>query len=273
MSRSGISKLCLMGSLVLSLGSVESARAQPAQVPDLSGGEGGWLHPRGTGFQPVPGSPLPMRQDPAHPFTVGRGDSYRIGDISNPNLKPWVREVMKKDNDEVLAGKVQFQSSAACLPSGLPLMFSYPNPLMIIQTPDKVVMVKEQGMEVRHVYLNVPHSKNLKPSWYGESVGHYEGDTLVVDTIGFNDKTFIDVYRTPHTEKLHVVERWRTINDGKDLEVTITVDDPDTFHQPWTTRFRDQRGEDPFLEVACAENNFNHGLFDLGMPVAEKPDF
>lgn len=94
-------------------------------------------------------------------------------------------------------------------------MFSFPNPLLILQTPREVVMIKEDGMEIRHVYLDVPHSANPKPSWYGESVGHYEGDTLVVDTIGLNARTVLDVYRTPHTEKLHVVERWRTINEGR----------------------------------------------------------
>ena len=128
-------------------------------------------------------------------------------------------------------------------------------------------------MEVRHIYLDVPHSASPKPSWYGESVGHYEGDTLVVDTIGFNTKTVLDVYRTPHSEKLHVVERWRTVNAGKELEVTITVEDPDAFYQPWTTRVRDQREQEPFLEVVCAENNLNFGLFDFDMPVATKPDF
>ena len=82
--------------------------------------------------------------------------------------------------------------------------------------------------------MNVPHSANPKPSWYGESVGHYEGDTLVVDTVGFNDKTFVDSYRTPHTDKLHVVERFRLIDGGNTLEVAFTVDDPGTFYQPWS---------------------------------------
>jgi hypothetical protein len=273
MSRSGLSKLSIMGSVVLSLACVVSASGQPLQPPDLSGGEGGWLHPRGTGFQPISGSPAPVRQDPGHPFVAGRGQSWRIGDLTNPNLKPWVKELMKKDTDEIDAGKIAFQPSAACVPSGVPNMFSFPNPLLILQAPKKVVMIKEGGMEVRHIYLDVPHSANPKASWYGESVGHYEGDTLVVDTIGFNTKTVLDVYRTPHTEKLHVVERWRTINEGKELEVTITVDDPDSFYQPWMTRVRDQRGAEPFLEVVCAENNLNFGLFDFDMPVATKPDF
>ena len=273
MSRSGLSKLCVMSSIVLSLAWVESASGQPAKVPDLSGSEGGWVHARGTGFQPVPGSPPPVSQDPGHPFVAGQGSHYRIGDLSNPNLKPWVKDAMQKDTDEIDGGKIAFQSSASCVPSGIPLMLSYPRPLLILQTPKKVVMIKEGG-EIRHIYLNVLHSENPRPSWYGESVGHYEGDTLVVDTIGFSTQTFLDVYRTPHTEKLHVVERWRTVNEGKELEVTITVDDPDTFYQPWTTRVRDQRGREPFLaEEICSENNLNFGLFDFHMPVATTPDF
>ena len=99
----------------------------------------------------------------------------------------------------------------------------------IIQTPKEVVLFLTG--RVRHIWLNVPHSANPKPSWYGESVGHYEGDTLVVDTIGFNDKTFVDSYRTPHTDKLHVVERFRLIDGGNTLEVAFTVEDPGAFYQ------------------------------------------
>lgn len=180
---------------------------------------------------------------------------------------------MQKDTDEIDAGKFAFQPSASCVPSGIPNMFSFPDPLLILQTPKEVVMIKEGGMEVRHIYLDVSHSANPKPSWYGESVGHYEGDTLVVDTIGESSRTVLDVYRTPHTEKLHVVERWHTTDGGKGLEYTITVDDPDTFYQPWSTRIRDRRGQEPYLEVVCAESNMNFGLFDFHMPVATKPDF
>jgi hypothetical protein len=92
--------------------------------------------------------------------------------------------------------------------------------------------------------MDVPHSANLKPSWYGESVGHYEGATLVIDTIGLNDTTVVDVYRTPHTEKLHVVERWRMTDGGKMMEATFTVEDPDTFYQPWSGMRRYRRAED-----------------------------
>src|SRR5262249_46249351 len=109
MSRSGVSTLCIIGSIVLSLAWMENAGGQGAPTPDLSGGEGGWVHPRGPGFQPVPGSPSPAGQDPRHPFTPGQGTAWRIGDLSNPNLKPWVKELMKKDTDEIDAGKIAFQ--------------------------------------------------------------------------------------------------------------------------------------------------------------------
>jgi hypothetical protein len=124
---------------------------------------------------------------------------------------------------------------------------------------------------VRHVYLDVQHSAEVKPSWYGESVGRYEGDTLVIDTIGLNTKTFVDNFRTPHSEKLHVVERWKLVDDGKTLEVTFTVDDPETYYQPWSAKQRYRRAEGPILEEVCSENNFL--LFDYGVPVAGKPDF
>jgi hypothetical protein len=163
-------------------------------------------------------------QDPGHPF---KGAAWRIGDVSNPNLKPWVKEAMRKDNDEIDHGKIAFQARSSCVPSGIPNMFLPGNPLLVSQSSKEVLMIKQGGQEVRHIYLNVPHSANVKPSWYGESVGHYEGDTLVVDTMGRNTKTVVDAFRTPHTEKLHVVERWHVINGGKILEARITVDDPD----------------------------------------------
>src|SRR5271168_3693928 len=121
------------------------------------------------------------------------------------------------------------------MPGGVPgfHLFGF-QPLYFVQTPREVVLAYSSDEQVRHVYLDMPHSANPKPSWYGESVGHYEGDTLVVDTIGMNDKTFVDAYRTPHTEKLHVVERFRLIDGGNTLEVAFTVDDPGAFYQPWS---------------------------------------
>jgi hypothetical protein len=249
---------------------------QKAAPPDFSSDNVGWVALNGGGpfFEPGPGGVPPVSQDPAHPFTpngVGKQPTYRIADLTNPNLKPWVKALMKKDNDEVLAGKVAFTWGSSCMPSGVPGFMGNggPNPTYFLQSPKQVVMIHSQ--DSRHVYMDVPHSANPKPSWYGESVGHYEGDTLVVDTIGQNDKLPVDVYRTPHTEKLHVVERWRIVEDGKMMEVTFTVDDPDSFYQPWSGMRRYRRVNREITEDICAENNQH--LFDYHIPIANKQDF
>jgi hypothetical protein len=218
----------------------------------------------------------PTQPDPAHPYVPnGRNTqpTFRIGNTSNPNLKPWAVERMKKDNAEVLAGKIAFTARSSCMPAGVPGFSSYiVEPIYFIQSPKEILMVYAGNQEARHIYMNVPHSPNPKPSWYGESVGHYEGDRLIVDTIGMNAKTYVDNYRTPHTEKLHVVERYRLVEDGKILEADITVDDPDTFNQPWSAIQRYRRVQQgPIYEQACAENN--SGFFDYGIPKADKPDF
>jgi hypothetical protein len=254
-----------------------SAQQKPT-IPDFSSNNVGWIGLNGNGpfYEPVPGRLPPVAGDPAHPFVpngIGRQPTYRIADLANPNLKPWVKERMKNDNDEVLAGKVAFTAGSSCMPAGVPTFMAYggPNPVYFLQTPKEVWMVYTGNQQVRRVYMDVPHSENPKPSWYGESVGHYEGDALVIDTVGLNDKTMVYVYRTPHTEKLHVVERWRMTDDGKMMEATFTVDDPDTFYQPWTGMRRYRRAQQEMPEDICAENNLH--LFDYHIPVADKSDF
>jgi hypothetical protein len=138
----------------------------------------------------------------------------------------------------------------------------------------------------------VPHSKDLKPSWHGESVGHYEGDTLVIDTIGLNDKTAIDGFETPHTEQLHVVERFRLV-DPETLELEVYVEDPGAFTTPWRAIQRYSRkegiarrtnvanvamlasaGEGPLLEAICAENPGSlMGLETIPIAQSKTPDF
>jgi hypothetical protein len=217
-----------------------------------------------------------VANDPAHPFVPNGGGgqpTYRIADLSNPNLKPWVKERMKKDNDEVLAGKIAFTARSSCLPAGVPYFMGYggANPLYFVQMPKQVWLIFSGDQQVRRVYLDVPHSADPKPSWYGESVGHYEGDTLVIDTVGQNTRTVLDPYRTPHTDKLHVVERWRMIDGGQAMEAVFTVDDSDTFNEPWSGSRRYRRVNQPYTEEVCAENN--QLLFDYHIPKAGRPDF
>ena len=254
-----------------------AAAQQKTSPPDFSSNQVGWLT-FNVDFSIVPGGTSPLHNDPAHPRVsnqeaarTGKQPSYFIADLTSATvLKPWVVERMKKDNAEVLAGKYAFTPHSFCMPAGVPGFHLYGfQPLYFIQTPKQVIMIYSNDQQARRVYLDVPHSANLKPSWYGESVGHYEGDTLVVDTIGLNAKTFVDNFRTPHTEKLHVVERFKLVDGGKAMEVNITFDDPDAFNAPWSVMQRYDRIQRPMDEQICAENN--QQFFTI--PVANKPDF
>jgi hypothetical protein len=254
------------------------AQQNPAP-PDFSSHFAGWVGLNGGGpsYESVPGQLAPVVSDPAHPFVAnGSGQpSFRIADLSNSNLMPWVKQRMAADIEEILAGKKSaFTAQSSCVPAGVPFFMGYggPDPIVFLQTPKEVWMLWTEDNQLRRIFMNVPHSAKLKPSWYGESVGHYEGDTLVIDTIGMNDRTVVDIYRTPHTEKLHVVERWRIVDDGKAMEAVFTVDDPGAFYKPWTAKRRYRRIEQEFVEKICAENN-NNNLFDYHIPVASKPDF
>ena len=280
MSRFASRQLLLAGGgLAVLVAGAAGAFAQPASAPNFAANDAGWIA-MGGDIAPLPGSPPLLRQDPAHPFVgnnTGAQPTYRIADLNNPNIKQWAKDIMKKDNDEVIAGKIAYTARQSCKPAGVPNFMQFGvRPVFFLQRPKEITIIYSGDAQVRHVYLDVPHSANPKSSWYGESVGHYEGDTLVVDTIGMNDKTFVDSYRTPHTEKLHVVERWHLIDGGKGLEVNFTIDDPDTFNQPWSTYVRHTPAQatftkESYVEDICADNNTN--LFDYHMPVAAKPDF
>jgi hypothetical protein len=274
----------------LALGPVQGQDASPhdVSIPNFSPSSTvGWLKAGGGDeFFPPDSGPGPVVFDttikPVGSFmlTPGNPRPFKVGDVTNPILQPWVVEQMRKSNEEALAGKVAFTARARCWPHGVPGFLLYPvHPIFFVQTPKEVVMIWGQDFQIRHVYLNVPHSPNLKPSWYGESVGHYEnGDTLVVDTVGLNDKSYVDNFRTPHTTQLHVVERFKIVNGGEGLEVKVHVEDPGAFTMPWDAvqRYRrDQReAEVPLHEMVCAENNedhFSQGLVPI--PRADKPDF
>jgi hypothetical protein len=166
--------------------------------------------------------------------------------------------------------------------------------MYFVQTPKVVVMILSSKQEVRHVHLTDKHSPNLKPSWYGESIGHYEGDTLVVDTMGIDERTWVDGFGTPHTKQLHVIERFHLIEDGKVLEANVHVEDPGAFTTPWNAiqRFRQYEAavrqvpierlvqlasapEGPLTEMICADNpnSFFPGTSALPIPQAVVPDF
>jgi len=237
----------------------------------------GWQLDRSLGpddLLPAPGGgPGPVTYDRRYPYFPNGSahpSTYRVADLSNPILQDWMKLPMKKANDAVIAGKVPFRARERCWPVGVPGFDAYSpaEPFYFLQRTNEIVVINPGGPEIRHIYLNVPHSKNIKPSWYGESVGHYEGgDTLVIDTIGLNDKTFVDNYRTPHTTQLHVVERWKLAPDAKSIDVSVYVEDPGAFTTPYHAVQRWLRRENATLPLTpCNENNddhFNQGLVPL----------
>jgi len=134
----------------------------------------------------------------------------------------------------------------------------------------------QRDQHVRRIVLTDKHSEHVKPTWFGESIGRYEnGDTLVVDTIGLQTKnSYLDNFRTPHTEKLHVVERFTLSPDRKTLTAIVTVTDPEAFNEPLTMMQRWAKVEEPMSESICAENNFDffsQNLFPI--PTEGKPTF
>jgi hypothetical protein len=251
-------------------------------VPPLAFMGGGW---RTTPtFQAPPSGPGPVLDMPGRPrvannLSLGQ-PVFPMADLSNPILQPWAREALKKVNDHIAAGGGGFSPQVSCKLLGVPAFLLHTGrAIYFIQTAKEVVMVAPINAEYRHIYLTDRHSPNPKPSWYGESIGHYEnGDTLVVDTIGLNDKTYVDNFRTPHTTQLHVVERYRIDPDGKGLTVNVRVEDPGAFTTPWNAVVRAQRAEEdplnPMREEACAENPVNHLHEDREpVPQAGKADF
>ncbi len=270
---------------ILAVTSLQALAEPPAAgaIPALAGQGLGWISAGGF-LDPPPGTGHgPIRQHPAYPFhgnLDGPGQvTPTIGNFEDPVLKPWAAAQMQASNEEVLSGKrgLPFSAQGRCYPGGVPGQLLYLiEPMYFIQTPKEVWMIWQRDHMVRRVFLTGRHSDQVLPSWFGESIGHYEGgNTLVVDTVGLSTKnSYIDNFRTPHTEKLHVTERFTISPDGKNLTAVATVEDPDTFNAPLTMQQRWFKVNAPMTETVCAENNddfFHQNLFPL--PEAKTPDF
>ena len=258
-----------------------SADAPPVSIKDLAPDRfTAWVPDRPTGddYLPPPSGPGPVVSIKDPPYVPnGQGQpTYRIADTSNPILQPWAVAQMEKANDDVKAGKVPYITRERCWPAGVPgfTVYTRVQAIHFYQKAKEITIINELNTQVRHIYMDVPHSQDSGHTWYGESVGHYEGDELVVDTIGLNDKTFVDNYRTPHTDKIHVVERWKLLDGGKTLQASVTVEDPGAFNMPWTGVQRWRRIERELVENLCEPSNVAFFGYDVvPIPEAKKPDF
>jgi hypothetical protein len=273
--------------------------SEKAAIPDFSGtwrhGSLPWLVPPASGPGPVTNKA--RRQD------NGESDyGLLVGDYTNPILQPWAADVVKKKGELSLAGEVFPSPANQCWPEPPPFLFKH-MAMQMLQARDEIVMIFNEDHEVRHVRMNVPHPARLTPSWHGDAVGHYEGDTLVIDTVGIKaDRKFamIDLFGTPYTGKLHVVERYQLADldavkgdlerglkenwrpggpanpnyKDKYLKVQFRIEDEGAFTTPWTATMVYLRDHLEWPEVACAENTrgFYHDK-DAGVPRADKPDF
>jgi hypothetical protein len=276
------------------------AGVAPAAVPDFSGM---WVHPYFPGFEPPASGPGPVLSKWRRP-DGGSITRQLIGDYTNPILKPQAAEKVKMKGDIELAGGTFPTPSNQCWPSGVPYIF-FQVGMQMLQGPDRITILYLRDHEVRHVRLNQPHPARVTPSWYGDSVGHYEGDALVIDTVGVRtDRPFAmaDMFGTPYSPALHVVERYRLIDyaaaqaalarnskenvkipeidfdanyRGKHLQLQFTVEDSGVFTMPWSATITYARPFREWEEHVCAENPLGYYFTGTGaaVPTAKNADF
>jgi hypothetical protein len=247
--------------------SSESHATSPS-IPNLSGL---YRHNVSIYSAPARGGVGPVGDMPGYEH---EGADPWVGDHTNPLLQPHTAAEVERLSQLELAGGVNLTSYQLCQLLGVPLILTQRENVQILQEKDVVTIIHQRDQQVRHIYMNVAHSDLVKPTWYGESVGHYEGDTLVVDTIGQTDKTRVDRYGSFSTEEVHVIERFHINGEGA-LQVDFTVTDPNTFTQPWNATQYYRPSETPWEQIVCAENNRDAqtGVDYVGMPVDNTPDF
>jgi len=284
--------------------SVESSGSRTqstASIPDFSGL---WLHP-GLGFGLPLSGPGPVQNKTRLPSGASNFNLV-VGDYTNPILKPEAAEVVKRFGEISLSGRIFPDPDNMCLQNPVPYIFWNFN-VQLLQQPDKVTLIYPHDNDFRVVRLNQPHPATVIPSLHGDSVGHYEGDTLVIDTVGvkLGPYRMIDRFGTPYTQALHVIERYRLLDyeatkealeraekewprigaidpyyRGKGLQLEFTVEDPGVFTMPWSATITYGRNANQsWDERICAENvehDYQNNYFsdkNARLPTADKPDF
>jgi hypothetical protein len=181
-----------------------------------------------------------------------------------PPMTAWGQEKFKESKSSFGSHEYPLEETndpvlRSCFPPGVPRVYMHPFPFQFIQTPGEIVMLFEVDSLRREIYLNAQHDPSLVPLWMGSSIGHWEGETLVVDTVNFNDRTWIDRIGHPHSDQLHVVERFRrTAQDH--LVDDITVEDPKAYTKPWTARLEFKLRPWKLTEQFCEDGESFLGL-------------
>ena len=268
--------LTAMLSLILGLGPVWAQKP----VPDLNGIWGRDAH----------NYPKPF-------LAPGRAGGVKDG-YNNEYLRPWVVELLQRDDLVTASGHGIVTSHTVCYPEGVPYAFGGGGSIIqILQMPTEITMIFSDHSQWRTIRMNVPHANPVKPSWWGDAVGHFEGDTLVIDTVGVAvnpESGSMGDFGVPHTLALHLVEHWRFLSDGeksmaptphddifavddvikggKVMRLAFTVEDSIAYRKPWSATLDYLALKPPIKEFACAENNRNLDLAPL-LPTAAIPDF
>ena len=279
---------------------VAAADNQPGAVPDFSGI---WAHFTWPDVESPASGAGPVRNLSQRD---GASDPYQlVGDYRNPVLKPQAAEIVKQHGEISLMGRTYEAPSNQCWPGGVPYVFIANIGMQMFQELDKITILYTNDHEVRHVRLNAAHPAQVNPSWYGDSIGHYEGDTLVIDTVDIKIGPFamVDLYGTPHTPSLHVVERYRLLDyeaakqaeergqrgltrlgrdpglaanpdyRGKGLQLEFTVEDENVYTGPWSASISYRRPLGEWPEMACADGTRDYVGRTIALPRADKPDF
>ena len=245
-NRSLSAALALMAAGVVSAAGPSQAPPAPrTQAPDLSGvwsmrssAATRYLSYAFSGDEP--------------PMTAWAQERFKA---TKPSFGP---RAVEDSNDPVNPTTV---NATGCFPPGVPRIYLHPFPMEIIQTPGRVIMFFEFSHFVRQILTDGrPHNTDLGATWMGDSIGAWEGDTLVVDTTGFNDKTWIDRAGHPHSDALHVVERIRR-TERNTLQNDITITDPKAYTRPWGGSIRFELKPDWHITEMVCEDNVNFDQF------------
>lgn len=240
--------------MVAQMPSEKSGNANTAEAYDPHDLSGMWDF-----FNKTPGQGIYATPSKDHPpFTPWAQARY---DQAKPGYGP---KAQPGGNDPILQ----------CDPSGIPRILFFPQPHEILQLPDRMYMFFEREHAYRVIWTDGrPHSKDPEPTWMGESIGHWDGDTFIVDTIGFNDKSWLDFYGDPHSDQLHLIERYRR-PDRDTLTMQLVVDDPKAYTKTWTgdTKiYKLLKGKEASMEeLFCVYSEENAFTNRIRMPAAGK---